>query len=964
MLKRYRRAAGLTQEALAERAGYSVGHISKLESSVRQPVPATVELLADALELSSAERSALGRAAHRNGAAPQGAPHAQVPTPFIGRIRKQKRIERYLEAEAEPPLLFFSGEPGIGKSRLLQETARRGASGGWFVLEAACRRRGAQGPYGPLLEALASTIRHMDHAQLRAALDGCSWLVRLMPELAEMRVVPMPAWALPAQQERRLMFAAVERFLCNIAGPAGTLLVLDNVQWARTDTLDLLSALAEAAARSPLRIVGAYRHNEVRLGDALDVLMADLAHERLVSREPVGPLTPRAAAELLDVLLAGAEHVDVVTRTEVLRKAAGVPFVLVSYAQWLRSQTPRQGDEATELGIPWDVAQTVQQRVAALPGAAQAVVRIAAVSDGDDTRELLTSVAGKLGYGEMDVVQAIDAACEAGLLVERGEDTYAFAYELTREVIERGLGAAQHAYLHREIAEALEEGRARPRVEAMANHYVQAGEPEKALIYLEQAGAKAKALHAYADAAHYYCSLVERLDGRGRTAEAAHTHEHLGTMLGFLGRYEEALEELERALGGYRAVGRRDEQARAAAQIGTVYYARGEIEQGVARLEQEVAAAAGASGRSMATLYMSLARLYNAGGLYGQELDAAERAAEMALSGDDRHLLALAEMERGTALGMLDRLDEGLRVLEDTAGPLAEATGDLWAQALALDRAAHSRILRGEFSAAEADIKRGLLVGWQLDDPFVSGLMTLNRGILNYYTGAWRRAQADLRWASVMLQPHRPRSHAAYAVAWLGRLSLAKGRWERADHELRRGCALATESGDTQSAILAYCAWAERELVHGEPEEARMRLEPLLAGGEYRMSDVTEVLALLGWAHLELGEERQSDTLIAASVMRASATGLQCVLADALRVQALAAARAGSWQEAQEGIARALSLARGLPYPYAEAKTLAVFGELLLRHGEVERGREQLAAAHTILSQLGEHMYADDIRTR
>lgn len=963
MLKRYRRAAGLTQESLAERAGYSVGHISKLESSVRQPVPATVELLADALELAPAERSAFGRAARRIGALPRDPPRAPTRTlpPLIGRSHEEAYIERYLKSEVEPPLLLFAGEPGIGKSRLLQEAAERGTSAGWFVLEGICRRRGGQGPYGPLIEALTGALHQMDVGQLRAALNGCSWLVRLVPELAEMRVVPMPAWSLPADQERRLMFSAVERFLGNVAGPAGTLLVLDNVQWAEAGTLDLLSALIEAAPQAQLQIIAAYRHTEVYPRTPLATLLADVAREGLVIRETIGSLAPGAAAELLDLLLTGTEHVDGETRMAVLRKAAGVPFVLVSYAQWLRSKAPQEGRGASELGIPWDVTQAIQQRVAQLPEAAREVVRIAAVADGDDPRDLLTKVAGQLGYGELDVAQAIDAACEAGLLVHRGGDMYAFAYDLTQEVVERTLGPAQRAYLHREIAEALGGGRTNPPAEVMADHYLQAGELEKALVYLERAGAHAQALHAYADAEHYYRSLVERLKGRRHTKDAARAHAHLGTMLGFLGRHEEALEELERALNEYRAGGWRDGQARAAAQVGRAYFALGDIEQGTARLEQEIRAAVGSSDRSMAALYMSLAQLYNASGLHRRELDSIEHAAGLAHASDDRHLLALAELEHGTALGMLDRLDEGQRVLEDAAIPLTEATGDLWTEALALDRAATSHILRGEFREARVDIERGMVAAWQLDDQLVAGLMTLNRGILRFYTGAWQQARADLRWASVMLRPRWAPSRAALAAVWRGRLSLAQGRWERAEYALRRGLALAAQSGDAQPAILAHCALAEHDLMERKPDEARIRLELLLAGAEYRMSDVTEALALLGWAHRELGDERQSETLVAASVMRASATGLQCALADALRIQALAATHEGRWQDALASLVEALSLARALPYPYAEAKTLYTSGQLLIQHGDIERGREQLVAARAILSQLGERLYARSI---
>ena len=84
------------------------------------------------------------------------------------------------------------------------------------------------------------------------------------------------------------MFRAVGRYLANVAGPAGTLLVLDDLQWAGPDALDLLATLAHTAAG--VRIVGAYRDTEVRPADPLGLLLADLAQARRVHHHALGPL--------------------------------------------------------------------------------------------------------------------------------------------------------------------------------------------------------------------------------------------------------------------------------------------------------------------------------------------------------------------------------------------------------------------------------------------------------------------------------------------------------------------------------------------------------------------------------------------------------------------------------------------------------------------------------------------------
>jgi hypothetical protein len=207
---------------------------------------------------------------------------------------------------------MLTGEPGIGKTRLLQAGAVYAGELGLRVLEGGCGRRGHQVPYAPLLGALQGHLAVQTARRRQRELRGCAWLVRLLPELAEQGVEPLPTWAVPPEHERRLMFAAVARFLGNVASPAGTLLVLDDLQWAGVDALDLLATLARAATAVPLRIVGAYRDTEVAPRDPLAVLLADLAQAGLAAQRALGPL---AACRRVEGKLALAEHAMVVGTT-------------------------------------------------------------------------------------------------------------------------------------------------------------------------------------------------------------------------------------------------------------------------------------------------------------------------------------------------------------------------------------------------------------------------------------------------------------------------------------------------------------------------------------------------------------------------------------------------------------------------------------------------------------------------
>jgi predicted ATPase len=369
-----------------------------------------------------------------------------------------------------------------------------------------------------VLEALDRFLQGQSAAQRRADLEGCAWLARLLPELAEMGTAPLPLWTLPVEQERRLMFKAVARLLTNVAGPGGTLLVLDDLQWAGADALDLLATLARAAPEARLRVLYAYRDTEVHPEDPLALLLADLAHAGLAMqhKHTLAPLAPEEATLLLDGLLAGTTAGERALREQVLQRTGGVPFFLVSCAQAMRLRDPAS---AVEDAIPWDVTQGVRQRVAMLPKAARELLNAAAVVGRLVPRPLLMEA---VTQPDTEVIASLEAACRARLLEEASDDAYQFAHDVIHEVVRADLGAAQRVALHRRVAEALERAPGEPPVELLAYHYERAGDYERAITYLVRAAERARQSAAHREEVGVLARaiiLAERLGQRGRVAE-------------------------------------------------------------------------------------------------------------------------------------------------------------------------------------------------------------------------------------------------------------------------------------------------------------------------------------------------------------------------------------------------------------------------------------------------------------
>ncbi len=501
ILRKYRAAAGLTQEELAERVGMSARGISDLERGVRQtPYRRTVELLAEALHLTQEEHRAFVQAARHRDRSVVSSTDATANArgslpPLVGRRSELVLLQALLDGLGSP-IVLLTGESGIGKTRLLREAATRARSAGWTVLEGSCSRRGGQLLYAPLVEALEGRMHSQPQESLRAELEGCAWLARLLPELAEQGLLPLPTVQVSSEQERRLLFAAVARYLTTIAGPAGTLLVLDDLQWAGADALDLLQTLLHSTPS--LRVVGAYRNTEVTMHDPLATMIADLAREGMLTQVELGPLTTEEASMLLRSVLGGRTESEEAMIERVLERAGGVPFFLISCARGV--QAGALGANAGAMMLPWDVQQTIRQRVAALPEAAQELLGVAAVVGRVIPGEVLIAAATR---PEREVLTAVDAACQARLLIEEvGAFGYQFAHDLIREGVETDLSAARRRSLHRQVALAWEQVSEMPPPQVLAYHYVQAGDLAVALGHLIRAAERARATGAHREEAN------------------------------------------------------------------------------------------------------------------------------------------------------------------------------------------------------------------------------------------------------------------------------------------------------------------------------------------------------------------------------------------------------------------------------------------------------------------------------
>src|SRR5215469_12790057 len=640
LLQRYRVLAGLTQEEFAGRAGYSGNYIGKLEQDQRELPAAAADRLAEVLGLADQDRAVLRAARERR----QGG--RELPARFLaGRDAEMAQIRQFL-AGAGPPVLLLAGEPGMGKTRLLEEAASRAAGGGWGVARGGCLRR-AHDAYAPLSGALEDALQRLPAGQRAEALRQAGRVDLLLPELAQPGGPDAGAGEAPAgagaEQQRRLLVSAAGRLLRAVAGSAGTLLVLDDLHWAGPDAVDLLAALLAAAESPPLRVIGAYRDSETPA--RLDELVADLVRTSLVRVLPLGPLTDADAGRLLLQLAPQEEQMPPVLPA-IVRRAGGVPFFLVSYAEQVRGG----GQSGAPLAVPWTVAQVIGQRVAVLPAPAKELLSVAAVAGRVVPHTLLAQVTGS---DDEQVLQAVETALEARLLAEDGPDGYRFTHDLIRETVENGLSAARRRRLHGRIGQALER-QPGSSAESLAFHFSHSGQDGTAAGYLELAG---------------------------DPSEVVPVTEKQGVAWRRAGRYDAAITALEGALAGYRAAGDAEGVARVTGRLAYAHYRRGTSYDALGELavtaEGDPAPAAGASPGTLTWWGGLLLQLY-AQGSYTKMVTLGRSLARAGRAAGNSTMQAIGTRVEGGGLICLGRVAEGTALMA-AALPADPAAGDLGA---------------------------------------------------------------------------------------------------------------------------------------------------------------------------------------------------------------------------------------------------------------------------------------------
>ena len=367
-------------------------------------------------------------------------------SPFVGRERELAALHELLEDArgAVGAVAMLSGEPGIGKTttaRAFADVARRA---GFRVLWGTCYEGESSAPFGPWVQAVSPALRDVDlEARFGATGAVLAQVVPIAGRAVEKASRPAP---LASDEARLRVYEAFTQLVVALAHEP-VVFVLDDLHWADLASLGLLGHVGRVLSTAPVVLVGTYREAELELTHPLAQTLADLDRQVRIRRIRLGVLD---AVEVRTLLAAHADGpVSRESAEAVARETGGNPFFVGEVAL----QLVAAGAPLGEIPVPESVRQAIGQRLARLTPETARVLSLAAAFGGPfrfDALAVLTDLE------EDALLDCVDEALRARMLVASDGERYEFAHALVRHAIYDELSPSRQSRLHRRIVEALE----------------------------------------------------------------------------------------------------------------------------------------------------------------------------------------------------------------------------------------------------------------------------------------------------------------------------------------------------------------------------------------------------------------------------------------------------------------------------------------------------------------------------
>ncbi len=482
-----------------------------------EPSPRLVALEAAVLDQRDPVPLARPAAAEPDGVSRSARLERRAAESLVGRDEHMATLDDALATHdpAVPRIVAISGEPGIGKTRLLDATAELARDRRLAVHRGVCFEAESSGAYRPVIDVLRSLVDEFPPPDVDRLLLGI-----LLPEL----VSAGERLGDGGDDTQFRLFDAAAR-LFRRAAEAGSVIMIDDMHSADPASIDLIGHCVRHASDVDLKLVVAYRPREAAVHSPLVEWLATAGRLVDTTRIELSGLSDAGVAQLMRRIV-GSD--DDLLATELRDLTEGNPLFVHELLVALRD-SPRSLDELVA-ELPAGLVDVLNHRLATVGSDHQSILRRVSIDPAGMSFELLRA---SVSFENGRLVDLLDDLTEAGLLVERlddGDPVLAFSHELLRVAMRDGLSLARRAALHHATALAADQlADADPHrwTGAAAFHWFEAGraaDPLRAELTNIDAGRLAYERTAFADAQRCWGRALTALEWQGREDRGGRLH--------------------------------------------------------------------------------------------------------------------------------------------------------------------------------------------------------------------------------------------------------------------------------------------------------------------------------------------------------------------------------------------------------------------------------------------------------
>jgi DNA-binding SARP family transcriptional activator len=665
---------------------------------------------------------------------------------LVGRTNEWARLlEVYDSLDSQGHLVVVEGEAGIGRTRLAEEFLTHVGAQGAVTIVARCYEGESDLSYGPVVEALRVAVNQSAPSDWLANVAP-HWLAevaRLLPELVELCPDLPQVSSLEGLGAQSRLYEAVAQFILALCdGPVPGVFFIDDLHWADTASVDLLTYLVRRSRRHPILFLGTWRSGEAAVNHRLNHLLNDAQRAGKATLISLPRLSMSEVEDLVDSL--PVETIPKSLGERLYQESEGLPYFVVEYLSVLSKQGPPL-DNLT-WSLPGSVRDLLHSRLREVSETGWQVLTTAAVIGRSFGFEILRAVSGR---SEEETIASLEDLVDQGLaheIREQGDEkelTYDFSHEKLRELVYEETSLARRRLLHRRVAENLIQ-RARINRDAgqqsvkIAHHYQLAGEDESAAKYYRLAGEQARDLYANSDAlSHFQTALALGYP------DLASLHAAIGDIQTLLGEYDSALRSYETAA----AVADQDTLPSLERKLGVVHHRLGEWKSAESHFQSALAALEDSGNdRQCSMIYADWSLTAHSSGQAAKSQELGHKALQLAEAISDQRALAQAHNLLGILARARDDLDEAKQQLERSL-QLAEQIDDPWVRVAALNNLALVHGQDNELEMAIQMVKTALSLCASLGDRHREAALHNNLADLYHATGQAEESMLHLKKA-------------------------------------------------------------------------------------------------------------------------------------------------------------------------------------------------------------------------